>query len=117
MGTNPAGYQRDEIGRSSQTAPGSAASRIAVSQASVARKAIVCVHFIKDVLSGNKVHCPSRDSRILFQGHLPQDTAAYVDVDASAVREWINFAHDEEKKRLFFFGLLPPEIIKALRED
>ncbi len=83
------------------------------------------VNFTKDVSQETK--CTVRVATTEFvQGHLPQDTAAYVDVDvhtndsfraneAPAVREWIDFAHDEEKKA--FFGLLPPEIINALRED
>jgi uncharacterized protein (TIGR04255 family) len=60
------------------------------------------------------------------QGSLPSGTSAYVDVDvytddqfhadsADIVKQWITFAHDEEK--VAFFGLLTAETIEALRED
>ena len=83
------------------------------------------VNFVKDVSPETK--CTVRVATTQFvQGRLPEGTTAYVDVDVytndsfhakegAPVRDWINFAHDEEKRA--FFGLLPPEIIEALRED
>lgn len=83
------------------------------------------VNFTKDVFPETK--CTVRVATTEFvHGRLPQDTAAYVDVDvytndgfrtdeAAAVKQWIASAHQQEKRA--FFGLLPPKIIEALRGD
>lgn len=79
------------------------------------------------VAVGRESSCTVRLATVdLAQGVIPEGSTVIADLDVytnngyrtqsvSEVDDWIEFAHNEEKKN--FFRLLPPEKIDRLRED
>jgi len=85
----------------------------------------VNINFTTNV--GDESSCTVRiATREFTLGNLPQDTSLFVDVDVftnegytavneNAIKEWIEFAHTQEKTE--FFRLFKQESIDKLRED
>lgn len=83
------------------------------------------VNYIK-ALSENSELVARIASPSFIEGPLPDDASSFVDIDVHTLHglkgcdvetlcEWVDFAHDEEKKE--FFRILPEEVVEGLKEE